>query len=158
MYFLLNCMLSPRILANYCWYTLKWCFLMWSICICYLETAVILLVISNNWLFWQMSTPLFVVGGVALQGIERVVFVGNFLRVNTVSMRLLASAMDYWSNGTMKALFLEHEVNHWMPWLPLYISYVMFGKGYEKGFLLCALHLKIACYFESAVQLVQYMY
>ena len=46
-----------------------------------------------------------------VQGIDRVVFVGNFLRVNTISMRLLASAMDFWSNGTMKALFLEHEVS-----------------------------------------------
>lgn len=41
--------------------------------------------------------------------IERVVFVGNFLRVNTISMKLLAYAMEYWSNGAMKALFLEHE-------------------------------------------------
>lgn len=38
-------------------------------------------------------------------------FVGNFLRVNTISMKMLAYAMDYWSNGTLKALFLEHEVN-----------------------------------------------
>ena len=44
------------------------------------------------------------------QKIERVVFVGNFLRVNTISMKLLAYAMEYWSNGAMKALFLEHEV------------------------------------------------
>ncbi|XP_054262442.1 pantothenate kinase 3 isoform X2 [Macrosteles quadrilineatus] len=43
------------------------------------------------------------------EGITRVVFVGNFLRVNTISMKLLAYAMDYWSNGTLKALFLEHE-------------------------------------------------
>ncbi|KAL5021504.1 hypothetical protein ScPMuIL_000659 [Solemya velum] len=41
--------------------------------------------------------------------IERVVFVGNFLRVNTISMKLLASAMEYWSKGATKALFLEHE-------------------------------------------------
>ncbi|ESN90052.1 hypothetical protein HELRODRAFT_116595 [Helobdella robusta] len=41
--------------------------------------------------------------------IERVVFVGNFLRVNTISMKLLSYAMDYWSEGTMKALFLKHE-------------------------------------------------
>ncbi|KAK2141020.1 hypothetical protein LSH36_1181g00002 [Paralvinella palmiformis] len=43
------------------------------------------------------------------EGIDRVVFVGNFLRVNVISMKLLAFAMDYWSEGTMKALFLEHE-------------------------------------------------
>lgn len=39
----------------------------------------------------------------------QVVFVGNFLRVNPISMKLLAYAMDYWSKGTLKALFLEHE-------------------------------------------------
>jgi len=43
------------------------------------------------------------------QEIEKVVFVGNFLRVNPISMKLLAYAMDYWSHGTLKALFLEHE-------------------------------------------------
>ncbi|XP_060781719.1 pantothenate kinase 2, mitochondrial [Neoarius graeffei] len=41
--------------------------------------------------------------------IERVVFVGNFLRVNTLSMKLLAYALDYWSKGQLKALFLRHE-------------------------------------------------
>lgn len=40
------------------------------------------------------------------------VFVGNFLRGNTIAMKLLAFAMDYWSKGTMKALFLKHEVNN----------------------------------------------
>lgn len=45
------------------------------------------------------------------QNIEKVVFVGNFLRVNTLSMRLLAYAMDYWSKGQLKALFLRHEVS-----------------------------------------------
>ena len=39
----------------------------------------------------------------------KVVFVGNFLRVNPISMKLLAYAMDYWSKQQMKALFLEHE-------------------------------------------------
>ncbi|KAL1122791.1 hypothetical protein AAG570_003117 [Ranatra chinensis] len=42
--------------------------------------------------------------------INKVVFVGNFLRVNPISMKLLAYAMEYWSKGTLKALFLEHEV------------------------------------------------
>ncbi|NXD00947.1 PANK2 kinase, partial [Certhia familiaris] len=44
-----------------------------------------------------------------LANINRVVFVGNFLRINTISMRLLAYALDYWSKGQLKALFLEHE-------------------------------------------------
>lgn len=43
------------------------------------------------------------------EGIVKVVFVGNFLRVNPISMKLLAYAMDFWSKGTLKALFLEHE-------------------------------------------------
>ncbi|KAM4599929.1 pantothenate kinase 1a isoform 1-T1 [Fundulus diaphanus] len=41
--------------------------------------------------------------------IERVVFVGNFLRINTLSTKLLAYAMDFWSKGQLRALFLEHE-------------------------------------------------
>lgn len=43
------------------------------------------------------------------EGIDRVVFVGNFLRVNPVAMKSLATAMDFWSGGAMKALFCEHE-------------------------------------------------
>ncbi|UYV75768.1 PANK1 [Cordylochernes scorpioides] len=43
------------------------------------------------------------------QGIERVLFVGNFLRINPFSMKLLAFALDFWSQGSLKALFLEHE-------------------------------------------------
>lgn len=43
------------------------------------------------------------------EGIERVVFVGNFLRVNEISLKLLAYAMHFWSDGALKALFLEHE-------------------------------------------------
>ncbi|MEE6462850.1 hypothetical protein FKM82_001737 [Ascaphus truei] len=42
--------------------------------------------------------------------INRVVFVGNFLRINTISMKLLAFALEYWSKGQLKAFFLEHEV------------------------------------------------
>lgn len=43
------------------------------------------------------------------ENIDRVVFAGNFLRINMVSMKLLAYAMDFWSKGQLKALFLEHE-------------------------------------------------
>ncbi|XP_078485525.1 pantothenate kinase 3 [Ciona intestinalis] len=43
------------------------------------------------------------------EGVERVVFAGNFLRINPISMRLLSYAMDFWSQGSQKALFLEHE-------------------------------------------------
>lgn len=45
----------------------------------------------------------------SLERIDRVVFIGNFLRVNVLSMKLLSYAVDYWSKGEMKALFLEHE-------------------------------------------------
>lgn len=45
----------------------------------------------------------------ASEKIDRVVFVGNFLRVNQLSMRLLSYSVNYWSKGAMKALFLEHE-------------------------------------------------
>ena len=37
------------------------------------------------------------------------VYVGNYLCGNELSMQMLAYAMDYWSQGTIKALFLEHE-------------------------------------------------
>ena len=36
-------------------------------------------------------------------------FTGNFLRINAISMKLLASAMDFWSKGATKALFCKHE-------------------------------------------------
>ncbi|KAK6110131.1 Fumble family protein [Brugia pahangi] len=42
-------------------------------------------------------------------GIDRIVFVGNFLRVNPIAARLLSNAMNFWSKGTKKALFLIHE-------------------------------------------------
>lgn len=45
----------------------------------------------------------------ANENIDRVVFIGNFLRVNQLSMKLLSYAVNYWSKGAMKALFLEHE-------------------------------------------------
>lgn len=41
--------------------------------------------------------------------VERIVFVGNFLRVNPLAARLLAYAMEFWSKGTKRALFLNHE-------------------------------------------------
>lgn len=40
---------------------------------------------------------------------NRVLFVGSFLRINSISKHLLAYAIHYWSNGGIKALFLEHE-------------------------------------------------
>ncbi|CAF1101459.1 unnamed protein product [Adineta ricciae] len=43
------------------------------------------------------------------ENVHRVLFSGSFLRVNDLSMRILAYAMDYWSGGEIKAIFLEHE-------------------------------------------------
>ncbi|XP_045585482.1 pantothenate kinase 3 isoform X2 [Procambarus clarkii] len=45
----------------------------------------------------------------ANEKIEKVLFVGNFLRVNPISMKLLSHAMEFWSGGQLKAIFLEHE-------------------------------------------------
>ncbi|KAJ8351373.1 hypothetical protein SKAU_G00228490 [Synaphobranchus kaupii] len=44
-----------------------------------------------------------------MKNIPRVLFVGNFLRTNTLAMKLLATAIKFWSQGHAKALFLEHE-------------------------------------------------
>ncbi|MFH4974963.1 hypothetical protein AB6A40_001672 [Gnathostoma spinigerum] len=41
--------------------------------------------------------------------IDRIVFVGNFLRVNPIAARLLSNAMSFWSKGAKNALFLVHE-------------------------------------------------
>ena len=47
----------------------------------------------------------------AIQDVEKVVFVGNYLCGNKMSMQMLAFAMEFWSKGntTVRALFLEHE-------------------------------------------------
>ena len=45
-----------------------------------------------------------------LKNVDRILFSGSFLRINDLSMRILAYAMDYWSQGQIKAIFLEHEV------------------------------------------------
>lgn len=41
--------------------------------------------------------------------VDKVVFLGNFLRINDLSMKQLSHAMDFWSKGKFKAVFLEHE-------------------------------------------------
>ncbi|KAF4787837.1 Pantothenate kinase 1 [Turdus rufiventris] len=51
------------------------------------------------------------------ENIDKVVFVGNFLRINMISMKVLAYAMDYWSKGQLKALFLEHESDEEFYWV-----------------------------------------
>jgi len=44
-----------------------------------------------------------------LHGATKILFAGNFLARNEISMRLIAYGLDYWSQGNIKALFLEHE-------------------------------------------------
>jgi len=42
-----------------------------------------------------------------IEGVTNVVFAGNFLENNIFSMRTLAFAMEFWSGGSTRALFLE---------------------------------------------------
>ena len=44
-----------------------------------------------------------------LYNTKRIFFVGNFLRQNILSQKRLSYAINYWSQGKMEALFLEHE-------------------------------------------------
>ncbi|KFD53236.1 hypothetical protein M513_05946 [Trichuris suis] len=44
-----------------------------------------------------------------VEKMKKLIFVGNFLRINTIAMRHIAEALNYWSNGTCKALFMKHE-------------------------------------------------
>jgi len=41
--------------------------------------------------------------------ITRIIFAGNFLRQNDLSMAMISFAIHYWSQGEMKACFLKHE-------------------------------------------------
>lgn len=71
-----------------------------------------------------------------LQNIDKVVFVGNFLRINMISMKVLAYAMDYWSKGQLKALFLEHEVRKYM------LNFLLFVRKKILWFLTILMKLK----------------
>ncbi len=44
-----------------------------------------------------------------LHNCNKIFFVGSFLRHNPISCRRLAFAIDFWSNGSMDALFSVHE-------------------------------------------------
>eukprot|EP01084_Bolivina_argentea_P297011 511624_1 len=41
--------------------------------------------------------------------ITRIIFAGNFLRQNDLSMAMISYAIHYWSQGVIKACFLKHE-------------------------------------------------
>lgn len=43
------------------------------------------------------------------KNINRIIFAGSFLSGNTICMRALAFAMNFWSSGKINALFLKHE-------------------------------------------------
>ncbi|KAG9300826.1 hypothetical protein G9A89_004456 [Geosiphon pyriformis] len=62
----------------------------------------VLLMISNN------------IGQIAYlnaqaHGLKRLYFGGYFIRGHSITMNTLSYAIDYWSKGTIKALFLRHE-------------------------------------------------
>eukprot|EP01040_Poterioochromonas_malhamensis_P011898 gene11898-12982_t len=44
-----------------------------------------------------------------LHNCNKIFFVGSFLRHNSISCRRLAFAIDFWSKGSMEALFSHHE-------------------------------------------------
>lgn len=58
---------------------------------------------------YSVNSVIAVDDAILIQNVERVIFVGNYLCGNKMSMQMLAYAMDYWSRNTIKALFLEHE-------------------------------------------------
>ncbi|ETO21038.1 hypothetical protein RFI_16165 [Reticulomyxa filosa] len=41
--------------------------------------------------------------------ITRILFAGNFLRQNDISMAMISYSIDYWSGGQIRACFLKHE-------------------------------------------------
>ena len=41
---------------------------------------------------------------------DRVIYVGNFMKGNDLSKRFLSYAMNFWSKGTRRAYFIRHEV------------------------------------------------
>jgi pantothenate kinase len=44
-----------------------------------------------------------------LEQVDKVIFVGNFLLGNMIARRALAYAMNFWSGGKIRAVFMEHE-------------------------------------------------
>ncbi|KAG0616462.1 hypothetical protein M758_5G117700 [Ceratodon purpureus] len=62
----------------------------------------VLLMVTNN------------IGSIAMlharaAGVRQIMFTGSFLHENQLAMRLLAVAMEFWSKGNIKAVFLRHE-------------------------------------------------
>jgi len=62
----------------------------------------VLLMITNN------------IGSIAMlharaTGVDHVLFTGSFLHGNKVATKLLSVAMEFWSKGLIKAIFLRHE-------------------------------------------------
>ncbi|CAF4177924.1 unnamed protein product [Rotaria sordida] len=63
------------------------------------------------------------------ENVDRILFSGSFLRINDLSMRILAYAMDYWSSGQIKAIFLEHE--GYFSAVGCLRKFIMDANGYE---------------------------
>ncbi|CAK9204695.1 unnamed protein product [Sphagnum troendelagicum] len=62
----------------------------------------VLLMVTNN------------IGSIAMlharaAGVAHIMFTGSFLHDNKLAMRLLTVAMNFWSKGNIKAVFLRHE-------------------------------------------------
>jgi hypothetical protein len=59
-------------------------------------------------------------------------------------MRILAYAMDYWSGGKIKAIFLEHEVNNQLEMsdtvIDIFLVYFPFSGIFQCCWLLEKIH------------------
>jgi type II pantothenate kinase len=40
-------------------------------------------------------------------GVDKTIFIGSFLENNKFAMRTLSYALDFWSSGTVRAIFLK---------------------------------------------------
>eukprot|EP00850_Spirogloea_muscicola_P003929 SM000016S01917 [mRNA] locus=s16:582536:585921:- [translate_table: standard] len=70
---------------------------------CHLAKAALLMVTNN-------------IGSIAMlhaksAGVRTILFAGSFLYSNKLAMRLLAVAVEFWSKGSMKAVFMRHEAH-----------------------------------------------
>ena len=65
---------------------------------------------------------------------RKIYFIGTFLQHNVISQQRLAYSIDYWSQGTMEAQFLEHEVNCYIACVALLLSRILCSFSCSIGF------------------------
>jgi type II pantothenate kinase len=65
---------------------------------------------------------------------RKIYFIGTFLQHNVISQQRLAYSIDYWSQGTMEAQFLEHEVNCYIACVALLFSRILCSFSCSIGF------------------------